>query len=246
MTQQFNSVRDIIDDYEWFWKPIIKRELAECKNEEDYVYGKLLKCKDKQISRNGLYEKDFDAKEEALSNQDYFDMTSADYDTIYKILHSDKDITFTSPNPHQKRWYNRLGNIIKELQKLNIQEYRFTNFEHLYDVVRTIFVLNAHPNAFLTIYDTALRIGYNHAEPIFPSKFVYLYGGIDKNHKPRGPLGGAIALYGAKWVDEHIDKDYPHRIETRWSHEKFPNLPSWEIESILCIYADRFTYNMPY
>ena len=50
----------------------------------------------------------------------------------------------------------------------------------------------------------------------------------------------------AKWVDEHIDKDYPHRIETRWSHEKFPNLPSWEIESILCIYADRFTYNMPY
>ena len=240
MAQQFNNVHDIIDDYEWFWLPIIKRELAECKNEDDYVYGKLLKYKGKQISRNGMYERDFDAKKETLSAQDYYDMSSAEYNAIYKILHSDIDISFSSPNPHQRRCVGKFGDVVNALRPLKIQEWQFNNFEHLYDVIRAIFLVNKHTSSILTIYDTALRIGFNHAEPIFPSKFVYLYGGMDKSNNPRGPLGGAIALYGQQWVKDHLDKDYPFLIETRWFHDKFPNLPSWEIESILCIYASRF------
>lgn len=241
MTQHFSRVRDIIDDYEWFWLPIIKKELAECENERDYVYGKLLKYKGKQISRNGLFEQDVENTEVDNSQQEMCDIASTDYNKIVAILHSQKHITFTSPNPHQKRWYGKLGKIVNALKVLEIQDWRFTNFEHLYDVVRSVFLLKGHSHAILTMYDTALRIGYNHAEQILPSKFVYLYGTSE-----RGPLYGATVLYGPDWIDKHIDKDYEHRIKARWFADKFPNLPSWEIESILCIYANQFFYDMPY
>ena len=242
---QFKSVRDIIEDYEWFRLPIIKRELAQCKDEEKYVYGVSTRFQGKLISCNGIADTLMEVNDDEyeLSSEERIDISANNLLTLYKNLHG--NVSYAMPNSHQKRWYNRLSNIIKALQQLKIQEYRFTNFEHLYDVVRAIFVLNGHPNAFLTIYDAALRIGYNHAEPIYPSKFVYLYGGMGKNGTPRGPLGGAFALNGQQWVDEHFDK-INHRIETRWFHDKFPNLPSWEIESILCIYADCFTYQMPY
>lgn len=143
--------------------------------------------------------------------------------------------------PHQNRWNGNFDDVVKDLTALKIQDRRFTNFEHLYDVIRMIFLLNGHRNAYLTIYDTALRIGYNHQEQILPSKFVYLYG---KN--AIGPLGSATTLYGQKWIDNHYDKNYKHRVKARWFADKFPNLPSWEIESILCIYADKFTPNMQY
>lgn len=234
MAQQFNNVHDIIDDYEWFWLPIIKRELAECKNEDDYVYGKLLKYKGKQISRNGMFERDFDAKKETLSAQDYYDMSSAEYNAIYKILHSDIDISFSSPNPHQRRCVGKFGDVVNALRPLKIQEWQFNNFEHLYDAVKKIYESNGHPSAILAIYDTTLRIGYNHSPQILPEQYVYLYG-----TSKTGPLGGATRLYGQKWINLHFDKSN-HRIETRWFHDKFPNLPSWEIESILCIYASRF------
>ena len=144
--------------------------------------------------------------------------------------------------PHQNRWNGNFDDVVKDLTALKIQDWRFTNFEHLYDVIRMIFLLNGHRNAYLTIYDTALRIGYNHQEQILPSKFVYLYG-----NDTIGPKGGATKLFGKQWVNQHLDKDYPYRIETRlFNEEKFPNLSSWEIESILCIYADKFTPNMQY
>lgn len=245
MKQQFKSVRDIIDDYEWFVLPIIKRELAQCKDEEKCVYGISTHFQDKLISCNGIADTITEVNDDEYEQllEECFDISANDLLKLYKNLHG--NVSYTMPNSHQKRWYNRLGDIVKALQELKIQDYRFSDFEHLYDVVRTIFVLNGHPSAFLTIYDTALRIGYNHAEPLYPSKFVYLYGGIGKRGKPIGPLGGAIKLYGSKWVKDHLDKDYPHRIETRW-FDKFQNLPSWEIESILCIYADSFVYDMPY
>ena len=40
MAQQRKSVREIIDDYKRTWLSGIKRELSECKEERDYVYGK--------------------------------------------------------------------------------------------------------------------------------------------------------------------------------------------------------------
>jgi hypothetical protein len=97
--------------------------------------------------------------------------------------------------PHQNRWNGNFDNVVKYFTTLKIQDWRFTNFEHLYDVIRTIFLLNGHRNAYLTIYDSALRIGYNHKEQILPSKFVYLYG-----NKVIGPLGTATTIYGQKWI----------------------------------------------
>jgi len=203
MAQQRKSVREIIDDYKRTWLSGIKRELSECKEERDYVYGK-------RERKDGI------------------------------------QYIYTSPNSHQKRLYGNLDEVVDALTQANLHTLRFETFEDLYDAVRKIYSSNGHPNAILAIYDTALRIGYNHSPQILPEKYVYLYGGMDKNHKHSGPKGGAIALYGSKWVNEHLDKDYPYRIETRWFMDKFPNLLSWEIESILCIYADKFTPTMQY
>ena len=193
MTQQFNRVRDIIDDYKRTKLSTIMAELAACGEVRDFVYGKR-------------------------------------YNKILK--------TFTSPNSHQRHLYDQLENIVKNLTKTNIQSQAFNKFEDLYDAVKKIYESNGHPNAILAIYDTALRIGYNSSPQILPEKFVYLYG-----TSKTGPLGGATRLYGQEWMDKHFDKTN-HRIETKW-FDKFHNLPSWEIESILCIYADYFTDDMP-
>lgn len=242
MAQQLKRVRDIIDDYEWFVLPIIRKELAQCIDEEKFVYGVSTHFNDKLVGCNGIFDAVVEADEDKyeLSPEKHVDIAAYNLQDFYKHLHG--DIQYTIPHPHQQRWHNRLGSVITALQDVEIQKYRFTNFEHIYDVVRAIFTLNKHPKAFLTIYDTALRIGYNHKEQILPNKYVYLYG----NDKI-GPKGGAIALYGSIWVNNHLDIGYPYRIETRWfNEEKFPNLPSWEIESILCIYANQFTFDMPY
>ena len=195
MTQQFNRVRDIIDDYKRTKLSTIMAELAACGEVRDFVYGKR-------------------------------------YNKILK--------TFTSPNSHQRHLYDQLENIVENLTKTNIQSQAFNKFEDLYDAVKKIYESNGHPNAILAIYDTALRIGYNSSPQILPEKFVYLYG-----TSKTGPLGGATRLYGQGWIDKHFDK-INHRIATKWFMNKFPNLPSWEIESILCIYANCFYLNMPY
>lgn len=195
MTQQFNRVRDIIDDYKRTKLSTIMAELAACGGVRDFVYGNR-------------------------------------YNKILK--------TFTSPNSHQRHLYDQLENIVKNLTKTIIQSQAFNKFEDLYDAVKKIYESNGHPNAILAIYDTALRIGYNSSPQILPEKFVYLYG-----TSKTGPLGGATRLYGQEWMDKHFDKTN-HRIETKWFMDKFPNLPSWEIESILCIYANCFYLNMPY
>ncbi len=144
---------------------------------------------------------------------------------------------------HQNRRKGQYSSVSTALGLLKILQWRFTNFEHLYDVVRAIFMTSGHASAYLSIYDTALRIGYNHAEPILPSKYVYLYKSVGTSPSPRQ---GAINLYGQPWVDKYMDKDYRQRIKTRWFSKKFPNMESWEIESILCIYAKYFYLNMPY
>ena len=148
--------------------------------------------------------------------------------------------TFTSPNSHQRHLFGQLEEVVNAIKDANLQAQPFDAFEELYDAVKKIYESNGRPSAFLAIYDTALRIGYNHSPQILPEQYVYLYGTNET-----GPLGGATSLYGSKWIKQHLDKDYPYRIETRW-FDKFPNLPSWEIESILCIYAGCFTYQMSY
>lgn len=195
MTQQFNRVRDIIDDYKRTKLSTIMAELAACGGVRDFVYGKR-------------------------------------YNKILK--------TFTSPNSHQRHLVGQLEKIVKTLETTYLQPQNFDTFEDLYNVVKEIYESNGHPNAILAIYDTALRIGYNSSPQILPEKFVYLYG-----TSKTGPLGGATRLYGQGWIDKHFDK-INHRIETRLFMNKFPDLPSWEIESILCIYANCFYLDMPY
>lgn len=197
MAQQRKSVCKIIDDYKRTWLSGIKRELSECKEERDYVYGK-------RERKDGI------------------------------------QYIYTSPNSHQKRLYGNLDEVVDALTQANLHTLRFETFEDLYDAVKKIYESNGHPNAILAIYDTALRIGYNSSPQILPEKFVYLYG-----TSKTGPLGGATRLYGQGWIDKHFDK-INHRIATKWFMNKFPNLPSWEIESILCIYANCFYLNMPY
>ena len=160
--------------------------------------------------------------------------------------HSVEDV-YLSPNSHQRLLDGDLEEVVDALTRANLQALDLEIFEDLYNEVNQIYSSNGHPNAILAIYDTALRIGYNHSPQILPEKYVYLYGEMDKNNKPRGPKGGAIALYGKKWINAHSNSTHPpYRIETRWFKDKFPDLSSWEIESILCIYANDFTFNMPY
>ena len=161
-------------------------------------------------------------------------------DFVYGKIYNKILKTFTSSNSHQRHLYDQLENIVKNLTKTNIQPQAFNKFEDLYDAVKKIYESNGHPNAILAIYDTALRIGYNSSPQILPEKFVYLYG-----TSKTGPLGGATRVYGQEWIDKHFDK-INHRIETRLFMNKFPDLPSWEIESILCIYANCFYLDMPY
>lgn len=237
---KFTCIRDIIDDYEKYLLPAIQKELSSCKTAKDYVYGKHMVINDREFWNCNCGEVN-------IHNCDYMvgDIEPInDYQNIFSQQRV-ANIRFELPNSHQKWHYskNTYQNEIQDIKTLNVQKMRFTNFEHLYDVIRTIFCLNKHPNAILTIYDTALRIGYNHAEPILPNKFVYLYG--EKNNT--GPWSGAAALYGiSPWMLNNVDKDYPVRIKTRWFADKFPNLSAWEIESILCIYRKHFTFNMPY
>ena len=241
----FTRIKDIIENYEKFHLPIIKRELAACNNVADYVYGKQMLYQNKPISCCGRYSSimECDKGEYEKDNEGTKNFLEKDLTELYKIVYSD-NIEFSSPNSHQKRIYgsNLANDVINTLKQIpDIQVYRFTHFEHLYDIVRAIFEINNHSYAFLTMYDTALRIGYNHQEPIMPNKFVYLYG-----TSKIGPLSGATRLYGSKWIKDHYDKDYKHRIKTRWFNNEFPNLPSWEIESILCIYAKDFRKGMKY
>lgn len=161
-------------------------------------------------------------------------------DYVYGKRYNKVSKTFTSPNSHQSHLFGQLEEIVNAIEDANLQAQPFDAFEDLYDAVKKIYESNGHPSAILAIYDTTLRIGYNHSPQILPEQYVYLYG-----TSKTGPLGGATRLYGQKWINLHFDKSN-HRIETRWFHDKFPNLPSWEIESILCIYAGRFWRNMTY
>ena len=151
------------------------------------------------------------------------------------------DFVYGKPlNKHQQRWNGQFDDVVDALEQVNFHIQDFESYEDLYDAVKKIYEANGHSNAILAIYDTTLRIGYNHSPQILPEQYVYLYG-----TNKTGPLGGATRLYGQAWIDKHFDK-INHRIETKWFAKEFPDLPSWEIESILCIYADCFTYQMPY
>lgn len=162
------------------------------------------------------------------------------HDFVYGKRYSKILKAFTSPNSHQRHLVGLLEKIVKTLETTNLQSQTFDTFEDLYNAVKKIYESNDHQNAILAIYDSTLRIGYNRSPKIMPDEFVYLYG-----TSQIGPLGGATRLYGQEWIDNHFDK-INHRIATKWFMNKFPNLPSWEIESILCIYANCFYLNMPY
>ena len=108
---------------------------------------------------------------------------------------------------------------IKNLNKVNILSVKYNNFEVLYaDVRNAIGMIKGIGD--LTIYDTALRLGFIMFPIVLPGEYIYL---------ARGAKRGAEKLLG-KTVHfrEHISIFTPY----------FGNLSNHFIEDFLCVMED--------
>ena len=143
----------------------------------------------------------------------------------------------TMPNDHQRRQYYPLPKTFYAIDGLSLNVVRINkckDFEELYDYVDSIFKQGGRSYAYLSIYDTAYRIGFNLTPQILPEKYVYLNAGAYK---------GADNLYGKSWILKNDDKRFVNRNHTKYStrvkttkfKQKFGNLDSVGIESLLCI-----------
>lgn len=99
---------------------------------------------------------------------------------------------------------------------------KFVDFEELYEAVRQL-IGNVNGIGFVTIYDTARRIGYLLNEPIFPIAYVYLhYNKVN---------AAASSIYNRK---------FKYREPSLTFACEFKCLPSICIEDLLCVYAHVF------
>lgn len=99
---------------------------------------------------------------------------------------------------------------------------KFIDFEELYEAVKQL-IGNVNGIGYVTIYDTARRIGYLLSEPIFPIAYVYLhYNKVN---------AAASAIYNRK---------LNYREPTLTFACEFKCLPSICIEDLLCIYSHVF------
>lgn len=99
---------------------------------------------------------------------------------------------------------------------------QFNDFEELYEAVKQLI---GHINGigYVTIYDTARRIGYLLRKPIIPCAYVYLhYNKVNK---------AAQSIIGRK---------LKYREPALIFFPYFCSFPSIEIEDLLCIYSDEF------
>lgn len=144
--------------------------------------------------------------------------------------------TLAMPDYHQRRQYDTkpVGTYFAPIEMMPINLpiiSKCKNFEDLYDYVNSVFTANGHPNASLTIYDTAYRVGFNMTPQILPVKYVYLAAGA---------YHGALCLYDAGWIAHNQDKIFSRiassfvRIPTKCFSSDFPNLDSCGIEALLC------------
>lgn len=99
---------------------------------------------------------------------------------------------------------------------------KFVDFEELYEAVKQL-IGSISGIGFVTIYDTARRIGYLLKEPIFPIAYVYLhYNKVN---------AAARSIFRRK---------FEYREPTITFACEFKCLPSICIENLLCIYAHVF------
>lgn len=112
----------------------------------------------------------------------------------------------------------------------------FSDFEALYDDVRGLLkdVDGIHD---LTIYDTALRIGWNKDPQLIPEKYVYLH---------RGAMEGALAL---QKISELTGKKYftykgkpGYRVELTYFREDLQALGANHLEDFLCVFHSILGY----
>ena len=112
-----------------------------------------------------------------------------------------------------------INNAVKNLKKARILSTKYNNFEVLYDDVRNA-IANIKGIGDLTVYDTALRLGFIMFPIVLPNEYIYL---------ARGAKRGAEKLLGkAVHYREHISIFMPY----------FGNLSPHFIEDFLCVMED--------
>lgn len=123
---------------------------------------------------------------------------------------------------HQHRMQNDVCKEAAErLQKTNILNLKFVDFEELYCMVKNL-IKGINGIGDLTVYDTSKRIGHLLAYPVYPEQYVY---------SVRGAAVGAEKLLGRKVAFREPISEYT----------PYFNIPSLFIEDILCIFKDYLT-----
>ena len=112
----------------------------------------------------------------------------------------------------------------------------FEDFDALHDDLRKD-LKNLDGIDDLTIYDTALRIGWNKKTQLIPEKFVYLH---------RGAMAGALAL---QKISEITGKKYffyegkpEYRVEINHFRKDLQKLGANHLEDFLCVFHNILRY----
>lgn len=99
---------------------------------------------------------------------------------------------------------------------------KFVDFEELYEAVRQL-IGSVNGIGYVTLYDTARRLGYLLPEPIFPVAYVYLhYNKVNKT------------------AESILNRKLQYREPATSFVCGFGTFPSICIEDILCIFSDVF------
>lgn len=114
-----------------------------------------------------------------------------------------------------------IDDVVSELSRDGILDKKFIDFEDLYDHVRML-LKPISGIGDLTIYDTALRIGY--MQNVLPQQYVYLAA---------GPLMAAKKLFPGR--------SFKFREPIQTFYPLFGNMKSWDIEDFLCVMKRYFT-----
>lgn len=112
----------------------------------------------------------------------------------------------------------------------------FSDFDALHDDLSQL-LKDIDGIDYLTIYDTALRIGWNKEPQLLPKKYVYLH---------RGAMEGALAL---QKISEITGKNYfrfdgkpGYRVEITHFSKELQGLGANYLEDFLCIFHNIFSY----
>lgn len=103
-----------------------------------------------------------------------------------------------------------------------------TDFEQVYDMMKSLLWKTVHGVGLLTIYDIALRIGCNLRPRVVPEKYVYTHHGMVEE--------------AAKVLLPEVNFG-KHKVDVAVFSSLFPHYSAMEIEDILCVYHDQIMAN---